>query len=648
MAIERMTLITLRGNRRRLDEVILKCSDYSNFHPQPAVIDSDKIKGFTPLAEENPYSVLLDKIDSVAATTGLAAETVWAEESGLEPEAADRFVEEFQRRLLDLHARRSELSEAIDGQADALAHLRHIEGLDISLDDIFASKFLEVRFGRLPAESFQKLNYYSDRLFIYLSLDADANYNWGVYVTTEEAAPEVDHIFSTLYFERIRIPNYVHGMPDLAKVNLQAQIDEEKTRLSELDRELTALVQQNRERFIRIRNRVRFLSDSFDMRKYVSVAGDQFHIVGFVPSAEARRFADHFAGLTEVDVQLMPVDANKRLIPPTKLKNHPLVRPFEMFVEMYGLPGYHDLDPTPFVAVTFCLLFGIMFGDVGQGLLISLLGWLLWKKKGVKLGLVMNRIGFASCFFGFVYGSVFGYEELLDPLYTNLLGLPGKPVHVMHPDSTGAILGCAVALGAVIILITMVLNIVISLRHRDWGRALFAQNGLAGLVFYGAVLAVAAANLFWDVSLMRPAFTLPFIALPLAVIFFQAPLARLLRRDGHPLFEEGFSAFVTESFFELFEVLLSFATNTMSFLRVGGFALSHAGMMAVVFTLASMVSPAAYPVVVVLGNLFVMGMEGLIVGIQVLRLEFYEMFSRYFDGDGKPFTPISVGLKTQP
>ena len=88
--------------------------------------------------------------------------------------------------------------------------------------------------------------------------------------------------------------------------------------------------------------------------------------------------------------------------------------------------------------------------------------------------------------------------------------------------------------------------------------------------------------------------------------------------------------------------VLSFFSNTMSFLRVGGFVLSHAGMMAVVFTLSEMVSGAASPIVIVAGNLFVIGMEGLIVGIQVLRLEFYELFSRYFDGDGKPFVPAAV------
>ena len=91
----------------------------------------------------------------------------------------------------------------------------------------------------------------------------------------------------------------------------------------------------------------------------------------------------------------------------------------------------------------------------------------------------------------------------------------------------------------------------------------------------------------------------------------------------------------------MLEIAISFVANTMSFLRVGGFILSHAGMMSVVFTLAGMFGPVGYAITVALGNLFVIGLEGLVVGIQVLRLEFYEMFGRYYSGEGVPFTPIS-------
>ena len=104
--------------------------------------------------------------------------------------------------------------------------------------------------------------------------------------------------------------------------------------------------------------------------------------------------------------------------------------------------------------------------------------------------------------------------------------------------------------------------------------------------------------------------------------------------------------FISSNFFEVFEFMLGYATNTLSFVRIGGFVFSHAGMMSVVMILSEGVSKGASPIIIIIGNIFVMCMEGLIVGIQVLRLEFYEMFSRFYDGDGRPFEPVKIDYKT--
>jgi V/A-type H+-transporting ATPase subunit I len=108
------------------------------------------------------------------------------------------------------------------------------------------------------------------------------------------------------------------------------------------------------------------------------------------------------------------------------------------------------------------------------------------------------------------------------------------------------------------------------------------------------------------------------------------------------IFPDGFGNFFTVTFFEMFEVLLSFISNTVSFLRVGGFVLVHAGMMSVVFTLAQMIDSGASIAVIIAGNALVMGIEGLIVGIQVLRLEYYEMFSRFYGASGDLFAPVRM------
>ena len=128
--------------------------------------------------------------------------------------------------------------------------------------------------------------------------------------------------------------------------------------------------------------------------------------------------------------------------------------------------------------------------------------------------------------------------------------------------------------------------------------------------------------------------------IPLLLIMLKEPLTRLVQKK-QPAIEGSKPMFFVQSFFELFEVLLSYFSNTLSFVRMGAFAVSHAAMMEVVLMLAGAANGDSVNwLVIILGNIFVCAMEGLIVGIQVLRLEYYEMFSRFYKGDGREFKPF--------
>jgi V/A-type H+-transporting ATPase subunit I len=192
-------------------------------------------------------------------------------------------------------------------------------------------------------------------------------------------------------------------------------------------------------------------------------------------------------------------------------------------------------------------------------------------------------------------------------------------------------------------LISIILNIAAGLKNKEPEKALFGNNGLAGVVFFGALLAGVVCGVFLNISVFTAPYVVCLIALPLAVMFLREPLScwvkgRAFKCDSAP-------EFLTASFFEVFEYVLGYATNTLSFVRIGGFMLSHAGMMAVVLSLSESVSAGASFLVVVVGNIFVIAMEGLIVGIQVLRLEFYEMFSRFYETGGKAFSPVKTSYR---
>ncbi|MBC8545613.1 V-type ATP synthase subunit I [Clostridiaceae bacterium NSJ-31] len=641
MSIEKMTLVQITGHVDVLDKVLRRCSDIGQFHPEQPAQLTDKAGGFTQMMEENPYKARLNRIVDIGVNAGITLKYDAADVRKVASDGIDDFLDSFHKELLELSDRKRELTKAIEEGQTAEVQLRHLDSLDVSLDELFACEFLKIRFGRLPVDSYGKLAYYKDRLFFFVSLSEGSTYHWGMYITTVDHVAEVDDIFSSLYFERIRIPE-AHGTPGIAKQMFKDELVKNKAELEEVNNRLAELIRANEEKFQDIYSGVRFRSESFDLRRYVSVYKGQFHLTGFLPTRDEEAFRKSIESIDRAHVEFKPQDSDKRLVTPTKLNNCKLFQPFEMFVDMYGTPSYNEIDPTPFVGITYTLLYGIMFGDLGQGLVIALLGALLWKFKKMNLGRIMTRIGISAACFGLVYGSVFGMEHLLDPLYTDLLGLPGKPVEVMDPLTINNLLIFAIGLGVVLIIASMTINIVIGLKNRDFEKAIFSNNGLAGMVFYVAVLLGVLSMLSGGQSLFTPLYILAFIVLPILVIFLKHPLGKLTRGNRHIKPEGGIGSFILEGFFELFEVVLSFVTNTMSFLRVGGFIISHAGMMAVVLTLTEMMTGSGSIVVMILGNAFVMALEGFIVGIQGLRLEFYELFSRYFEGQGKPFRPVVI------
>ena len=223
--------------------------------------------------------------------------------------------------------------------------------------------------------------------------------------------------------------------------------------------------------------------------------------------------------------------------------------------------------------------------------------------------------------FGFLFGSFFGFENVIPALW-----LHPKEAMTTLPfiGSMNTVFVAAVAFGMFMILTGMVLHMINAARNHKLGELLFSQNSLAGFIFYGA-LAVTLVLLFSGHKAPAVGVMVVMFGIPLLAIFLKEPLERM----------------VVQAFFELFDVLLSYFSNTISFVRVGAYAVSHAAMMEVVLMLGGATGGGSisWPVIV-LGNVFVACLEALLVAIQVLRLEYYEMFSRFYEGDGKPFVPF--------
>ncbi len=637
MGIAKLKLFNISSSNDNIDPILARLVEMDYLHMVSASEIIDTVHGLQSYSTDNPCNIILKEIFDMEKEFEIKIPQKEVCSLDYSLDNMRQYVSTTHERIQQLQNHKKDTEELIKKYQDALKQVNHIENLNINLDDLFSCEYVSARVGRIPLDSVEKLNFYTNKMFAFQTFSIEKGYAWSIYITTNDHEREIDNIFSSLFFDRIHIPEFVHGTPISAQATLKMEIDVTEQTLSEIEDDIDRIIQDNIEELIEVKNELQFLTKVYEAKKYVVGLGNKININGFVEVKNVSRMEENFKDLPGVEIEMRPPDYDKRLTPPTKLKNNWFTEPFSMFVEMYGVPSYNDMDPTPIVAITYSLLFGIMFGDLGQGLLLMLISFLLYKKfKGMKLAAVGIRIGFASAIFGFFYGSFFGNEEILIPVFQKVFGLVDKPIHVMDSNFTMTLLIAAVGLGSIFIVTAMILNIVTSLKRKHYAETFFSHNGVSGLIFYSFILTAVALMFTTDINLLKPVFIVPFLILPILLIMFKEPLERLIH--GHKMFPDGFGGFITEAFFEAFEVILSYITNTMSFLRVGGFILSHAGMMLVVFTLMDMMDGVVgKSITFILGNLFVMGLEGLIVGIQVLRLEFYEMFSRYFEGNGIPF-----------
>lgn len=646
MAVVKIKVLSVIGRMSELDEVTTALGKSCVFHPDNALSFYSDTSEFTPLNEENPYSEALrtleDSMRSIDKHVDLLnIRTV----DKIAPTVKDwsSYVKDFSSTVEDLLEKRDEINRSIADDSREMEKVSHFIGLDLNLDELRECRFIKIRFGSLPLESYDKLSEYNKNPYVvFFPGSKDEEHYWGMYCAPVDQIAEVDRIFSGLYFERTRLQELT-GTTKTALDHLMKKREESAARESEIDRQIGAYWEKEKQK---VQNVFSWLSEEFvyfNIRRYAARYNDNFILTGWIPADRENQIRSLLDRLETVKFTFDRAEEPEVLMhsPPVKLKNQKVFSPFEYLVEIYGLPAYKEVDPTVLVAITYILMFGIMFADLGQGICVSLTGLFLYRKLKMPLGKTLIPCGISSAFFGFLFGSVFGFENALDPVYHALFGLPKKPISVLEPSSTNAIIYFSIALGVTLVMIAMLMNIYSSLRQKHYTRGLFGPNGVAGLIFYCSVIFGFAGQFLLDWRVVTVPYVLFLIVLPLAVIFFQEVLGGLAeaRPDWKP---ESWGGYMTQSFFEVFDYLLSFLSNTMSFIRVGAFVLVHAGMMLVVFTLANMSSGIVFILIVLIGNLFVMALEGLLVGIQTLRLEFYEMFSRFFDGEGRPFTPVIV------
>lgn len=643
MAVSSMQAVNVIGLMDHIDEVITVLGESGVFQPDEVNNFYDDLRGFTRLQTKNSYA---EPLTNLKAALNQAKHSVpLTDVNTFSPsfEELDSFSKTTTAEIDALYDAKETAIDRLSKARHDVEVVSHFEGLNVEIQKVLQLKYVNARFGKLPKDSLEKLEAYKDNEYVDFAVcTEDRTHCWGVYFAPNDRSAEIDKIFEGLYFEQTEL---------LSEDKTPSEVMEEiSNRIPELEQEVKDAQDKLDGYFIVNGDRIsRYLSKLEELYLYAGIRtkamqhNKSFIIVGWVPTESKDDLEKELSKVRSVEAEFSDAKNELDKHPPVKLKNCFLARPFEFYTDMYGVPKYNEIDPTFFVAVTYIVIFGIMFADLGQGFCLMIAGLLMWKIKKMAIGKILMPCGISAMVFGTLFGSVFGVETALNGFY-EALGTKILPLRVMEPSHTMNIIFVAIGIGVTLLIVAMFLNVYTSIRQKNYGRALFGTSGVAGIVFYGSIVAGLVCELMLGIHVMTLPYILGLIVLPYIFIFFGEPLGDLVNgeKDWQP---ESWGGYIVENLFESIEILLGYVTNTMSFLRVGAFVLVHAGMMNVVFVLAATAGSEGsfgYIAIAVVGNIIVMVLEALLVCIQVLRLEFYEMFSRFYSGEGRPFEPVKL------
>ncbi len=634
-------------------------SGYGVFHQ----VDSANlgVEGMGPSTWQDSagaYSNLERRIQSIFQNVGLVEEYPARADIGslADLEAVRPKVDQIEGEVKAITDQLSDEKKRLEQLESQLRQLEPIADVDVEVDALRKPSFMHSILGVVPAANISRLRTSLLRVphvFFILREDAQKPVIW--ILGSKKNSDVLERAAKSAYLNSLSLPDEFSGTPEQITEKLRNEIEASKQKISGLEADLLRLGETYKTELRSLLWEVhisRVMADSivrFGQLRHTYV------VVGWVPTAELQDLTSRLKEASrEVLIETTRTSrSGHHANIPVALAQNKWLKPFQMLVGTYGHPSYGELDPTLIMAFTFPLLYGAMFGDLGQGLVMLVLGLLIHNKifmKGMQsLGLLIAYCGASAAIFGFLYGSIFGFEGHLVEEY---LHFHFEPTWIAPMENILSVLSIAIDAGIVILIFGFLLGMLNSIRARDWAHLLFGHSGVAAFFFYMSFLAMLGAFLGDTALAPKVAVAINSLPLPfttLLVVFgvfvmFGGFFRNMV--EGHTLIEGkgfgGFMMFIIQSLMDLIETVISMLSNTLSFIRVGAFAVAHGGLSLAIFSLAGEEPTVGFWITIILGNLFIIGFEGLIVGIQTMRLHYYEILGKFFHGGGMQFEPLKL------
>lgn len=554
-----------------------------------------------------------------------------------------------------------EVEQRVRGLRSTLDEISAFARLEMPFNEIENLTFLTLRFGFLSEEKCRLVESKTGGRVVIVSL-GDARV---VAAASKKGRFAMDGELKGAGFQETPVPS-IDGVPSEVVRGLTLDLGESEKRLAQVEQDRSSFAAARADELLRLCAAFSIAAQINEVKRGLSTTKTVYRLSGWIPQSMVAGAIQDLEERTNSRIairiyspgELSSVRSGAEKVP-VRLKHSGLVRSFERMVFSYGAPLYGTIDPTPLVAFLFILLFAIMFGDVGQGLIGVLAGIVFMKGRRLigedrwqrwhRFGPIFVAVGIASAVSGVLYGSVFSSESLLVPatraVTGALFGSPRDRIVSLMPegglDRIFIFFGFTLALGIVINSIGLLINIYNQFRLRRYHQALLTKTGLAGAAFFWYAISIGIRVLvggrFSSVDLV-------ILLVPLLLLFWAEAIYRFAAHE-RPVFPDGALSFIVQGFVEILESVSYYLSNSLSFLRVAAFALSHTVLSLIVFKIVELLhgsngAPVLQAIVIIIGNLLIIFLEGLIVSIQVIRLQYYEFFSKFFTETGVEFHPF--------
>jgi V/A-type H+-transporting ATPase subunit I len=613
----------------------------------------------------------LEKLSSSALWLGVTLPTEPWESSRLPGEAEEKLIGTIAAAVSSLIKLENDQRDEKHKVEEALNEAKAFANLNAPFSDLDQLSYLTLRVGRLDVRRHDELRENLEGRAVVIPLGSGDRV---LAAASRKGRFALDSELKRMDFLPIDIPEGYNGIPPELLKGLEERLKGTAEKLEEINESKNKLRDEYSLSLQSLTASYLMAGITERLKASLRATKNVYLLSGWVPADMVHTLVTELEKLTEGRIAVRSYNPEEvervkegREKVPVSLDHGAFVKGFENVVFSYGSPLYGTIDPTPLVAIFFTVLFGIMFGDLGQGFVLLLLGFLTGKRGSRllsgfrKFSVPLIAVGISSMVMGFLTGGVFCNEDILaGPTRAVTAFITGRPsdriLTIMPlPEKGGSVtklfyfFGFTIGMGTLLNSAGLIVNVINQFFLKRYEKAFFAKTGLAGLLLFWYAIFIAVR---FVAALINPAlYTFSFswydavgLLVPLAAIFFGSAIWRLFSGEK-PVFPEGVTVFIMEGFVEVLETVSTNVSNTVSFLRVGAFALSHAVLAYIVFRFSEEVStiPAGTAVsvlILVFGNLIIIVLEGLIVAIQVVRLQYYEFFSKFFTDVGVEFAPF--------